>query len=508
MAKFNFKIKRKSLQWQLLSRFFLILTALFLIFGISQYVSMKQYLYTDKSRDLQSRFHSINLKVLNQIDTNEAVINSTAPIIKGLAGMGTCAAIIDNSGNVINTSNKIENESSKKELDNDNDIIKFKKNNVIPILTKEDYLKILNQEGNLEHMYYIVRDENNVLQMLTWRKIGNMQSPTGLIQLSTSMEDIQSILYRQVYIYLGGLVLILVAGSLLGGMVFKRTLNPLYDMTKTVENITVGELHTRLPEDNGSLEIDKLSESFNKMLTGIEISFENEQKIKERMRQFVSDASHELRTPLTSIHGFVEVLLRGAARNEEQLNSALKSILLESVRLTKLVQELLMITKLDQRLPIEMGIENINHVILEIYPQLQIIAGERQVRLSLKNDIMVKINKDQIKQIIINLTQNAVQYTDKKSGIITISTNIEEINSKKYAAMKITDNGAGISEDHIHKIFDRFFRGEFHRSREQGGYGLGLSIVKSIVEAHEGEIEVESKIGIGTIFTVYLAALP
>lgn len=115
----------------------------------------------------------------------------------------------------------------------------------------------------------------------------------------------------------------------------------------TVEQINVGQLHTRLPKDNGQLEIDKLSNSFNNMLERIETSFEKEQYIKEKMRRFVSDASHELRTPLTSIHGFVEVLLRGAAKNEKQLNLALNSILLESERLTKLVNDLLMLTKLD-----------------------------------------------------------------------------------------------------------------------------------------------------------------
>ena len=113
---------------------------------------------------------------------------------------------------------------------------------------------------------------------------------------------------------------------------------------------------------------------------------------------------------------------------------------------------------------------------------------------------MVYVNKDQIKQVIFNLTQNAVLHTDKKNGIITISTSEEN----NFGVLKISDNGTGIAEKHISKIYDRFFRSDSHRSRGKGGYGLGLSIVKSIIDSNGGKIDVESELGVGTTFSVYL----
>ena len=175
---------------------------------------------------------------------------------------------------------------------------------------------------------------------------------------------------------------------------------------------------------------------------------------------------HELRTPLTSIHGFVEVLLRGAAKNKEQLDLALNSILMESERLTKLVNDLLILTRLDQKPMVEMKMENINELIQEIEPQLQILCKSRTLQLELKDNINAIINRDQIKQVIFNLSQNAILHTDKDNGIITISTDFKRINNENFAFLKIVDNGTGIPEKDINKIYDRFFRSESHRSRD------------------------------------------
>ena len=292
----------------------------------------------------------------------------------------------------------------------------------IPQLSQNDYIKLLHQHGTLEG-YRLFKDENKNLQIVAWRKIGDLNSPSGLIQISISAKSVQDILFHQLYIYIGSSILVLIIGAILGGTVFKYTLKPLHNVTNTVAQIDVEQLNMRLPLETGQLEIDRLSIAFNNMLERIETSFEKEQYIKEKMRQFISDASHELRTPLTSIHGFVEVLLRGAAKNEKQLDLALNSILMESERLTKLVNDLLLLTKLEQKVTVEMHSENISDIIKEIYPQLQILSGERKVDLHLQDNILVKVNRNQIKQVIFNLVQNSIRHTDEKNGIITISTN-------------------------------------------------------------------------------------
>ncbi|WP_010237499.1 sensor histidine kinase [Clostridium arbusti] len=499
MKKLRNILKTNSLKWQLLSRFFLILILLLVIIGVLQYVTMKEYLYGGKEQVLDSRFHNIDEYNLQQIQTEKSVIENSNNLIDKTIDSNMSAAVIDINGNRIAGASKGVSNTELHDISKSKKQDRLKETIPIPRLLQDDYKKLFKKRGTLEG-YTLVKDENNNLQIVAFRKIGDLHSPSGLIQLSISAKPVQDILYRQLYTYVMVSILTLIMGGIFGTKVFKYTLKPLYNMTNIVENINVGQLNTRLPVYNRQLEINKLSSAFNTMLGKIEASFKKEQYIKEKMRQFISDASHELRTPLTSIHGFTEVLLRGAAKNEEQLNLALNSILMESERLNKLVNDLLLLTRLDQHVPIKMNKENINDIIHEIYPQLKILSGERKIELQLRDNALAYVNRNQIKQVIYNLVQNAVRHTDEEKGAISISTDYED----DFIVLKIKDNGIGISKENINKVFDRFFRSESHRSRKYGGYGLGLSIVKSIIDDHYGKIEVSSELGIGTIFSVYL----
>lgn len=520
MKRLKSKFKIKSLKWQLLFRFLIILTILLVTMGIFQYISMKEYLCGSKLQVLQQKFHELDLKNLSEESMEDIAGDDSAEVLKKLEDKHISIALINNNGEpllkVKNTdiispaATEDDKDGDDDNKDNDyKDLLDKKITEIpVPILSPKDYISISNENGNLEHTYRIVKDANNNLQLVALRKVGDLNSPSGLIQLSTPIDDITSILDRQEYVHISLSIIILIMGTILGITIFNRTLKPLYNITDTVEGIRVTDLDTRLIEENGQLEIDRLSKSFNIMLSRIQESFQKEQNIKEKMRRFVSDASHELRTPLTSIHGFVEVLLRGAAKNEKQLDLALNSILMESERLTKLVSDLLILTKLDQQPVVEIKSENINDLIQEIHPQLQILCKKRKLKLEVEENIKVDINRDQIKQVIFNLTQNAVLHTDENKGVITIFIDIEKLNGESYAVLKISDNGTGIPEEHITKIYDRFFRSESHRSREHGGYGLGLSIVKSIIDNNGGKIKVESQVNVGTIFTVYMKRSP
>ncbi|WP_297419825.1 cell wall metabolism sensor histidine kinase WalK [Clostridium sp.] len=506
MKKLGNKFKVKSLKWQLLFRFLIILIILLGIMGLFQYISMKNYLYNTKVQVLHERFHNLDFKKMSEENIDDISESDIKEILKNLWDKNMSVALINKNGKLLGERRNIDTPKDDDDGDNDSKEPDERKREEIPVpvLSKEKYMNICNEQGNLEHTYEVVRDENNNYQMVAWIKVGDLNSPSGLIQLSTPIDDITSILDRQEYVHISLSIMILIIGTILGIAIFNRTLKPLYKITDTVEGISVNDLHTRLEEENGQLEIDRLSKSFNIMLERIETSFEKEQFIKEKMRRFVSDASHELRTPLTSIHGFVEVLLRGAAKNQEKLDLALNSILMESERLTKLVNDLLMLTRLDQQPVVEIKKENLNEVINEIVPQLQILSKDRTLNLNLNDDIYVYINKNQIKQVIFNITQNAAIHTDKEKGVITISTGIEEYKNRTFAVLKISDNGTGIPKEHLDKIYDRFFRSDYHRARDKGGYGLGLSIVKSIIDSNYGEISVESKLGVGTTFSIYL----
>lgn len=502
MMKSKSKFKIKSLKWQLLFRFLMILTILLITMSVFQYVSMKSYFYENKRQVLQQRFHNLNFDNISKENIDNISPKDAREIINKVATKNMRTSLINKNGELLlsNSVNEISKDDKDGDVDSKESDEKKMRDLPVPVLSKDQYISILIQSGNLEHTYEIVRDENNDYQMIAWAKVGNLSSPSGLIQISTPIQDITDTLDRQLYVNISLSIFILIIGTILGTAIFNRTLIPLYKITATVEGISVTDLDTRLDEESGQLEINRLAKSFNIMLERIQESFEKEQVIKEKMRQFVSDASHELRTPLTSIHGFVEVLLRGAAKSKEQLDLALNSILMESERLTKLVNDLLILTRLDQKPVVETKMDSINELIQEIKPQLQILCQNRTLQLELKENTQAIINRDQIKQVIFNLTQNAVLHTDKDNGIVTISADVKN----NFAVLKITDNGTGIPEKDIAKIYDRFFRSEAHRSRVKGGYGLGLSIVKSIIDSNEGKIEVESQVGVGTTFYIYL----
>lgn len=498
--------KPKSLRWQLFTSFFLILTVLLVLMEIYQYINLKHYLINSKVQILQSRLHNVDKNDLSEMKTPEAVTKNADNIVEKLIDVNITASVVNKEGAVIAASYKPHNFEKQNESNPNKDSDDISDISSIPRLPQNTYIKLLSQNGNLESSYDYIKDNKGKLQIVILRKLGDINSPMGLIQLSISAQDVENTLSRQVSIYAGASILILIIGIILAKAIFNSTLKPLYNMTNTLEQIDADQLDKRLPVENGQLEIDRLSHSFNNMLERIETSFKEEQLIKEKMRQFVSDASHELRTPLTSIHGFAEVLLRGSAKNEQQLNLALNSILTESERLSKLVSDLLLLTKLDKQIAVEKRTEDISLIIEEIFPQLKILAKERKVELDLEHGLLINANRNQMKQVILNLVQNSIKYTDEKNGIIIIITSALKDDSNNSIVISVSDNGSGVPEEHINEIFDRFFRSESHRSRKYGGYGLGLSIVKSIVDSHNGRIEVKSQLGKGTTFAIYFDA--
>jgi two-component system OmpR family sensor kinase len=237
------------------------------------------------------------------------------------------------------------------------------------------------------------------------------------------------------------------------------------------------------------------------MLERIEASFQAEIEAKERARRFVADASHELRTPLTSIHGFLEVLLRGAMNQPEQLKKALTSMHGESERINKLVEDLLLLAKLDRAPELELKLGDLDEVLKEMEPQLRLLGGRREVGLALRTGMTCRFDANKIKQVVLNLFHNAVQHTDAETGRIELTL---ECGDDGTVALGVRDNGSGIPAAHLPHIFDRFYRSDSSRTRKYGGAGLGLSITKSIVDAHGGVIRAASREGKGTTFYVVL----
>lgn len=390
-----------------------------------------------------------------------------------------------------------------------------------PRLSQSEYAAILQKlvadRGRKQSKNYsLLTDANGTSQIVVYRLAGQPDQPNGLLQMGAETSQLTDVMTRQLLIFASLSVLALTAGLALYMPVLRRTLVPLSRMGEAVKGIDAGNLAQRLPEHQGQEEIDRLSVSFNGMLERLDASFRAEQETTEAMRRFVADASHELRTPLTSIHGFLEVLLRGAASaNPEQLQTALRSMHGESKRINKLVEDLLTLAKLDRAPQLKLVEASLDGLVRSMEPQLGLLAIDRSVDFRLEDGIRLRCDEDKIKQVLLNLFQNAVQHTDPGVGSISVSLRADRRggergedgspgDSRAFAELTVRDNGTGIDPASLPHLFERFYRSDSSRARKYGGSGLGLAITQSIVESHGGKIAVTSTVGEGSMFTVRL----
>jgi heavy metal sensor kinase len=287
--------------------------------------------------------------------------------------------------------------------------------------------------------------------------------------------------------------LIFVAG-LAGYFLAGKALKPIRDIATTTRHITANNLDERITVEVAKDDIGQLSQTINDMLDRLSQAF-------LKVTQFSADASHELRTPLTILRGEVEIGLRGD-RSAAEYRDILVSNLEEIERMSKIVSDLLLLSRSD------MGQEvlsresvDLQEVVQELINQLAMLAEQKKITLT--GDIqpvpLVSGDKLRLRQMAANLIANAIRYTSE-SGRVNVR--LEAV--AEGVKLVIEDTGIGIPEADLPRIFDRFYRVDKARSREEGGSGLGLSIVKWIVDAHHGDITVESVVDEGTTFTVVL----
>lgn len=293
------------------------------------------------------------------------------------------------------------------------------------------------------------------------------------------------------------LILIPIASvlSIAGGwFLANKSLRPVDTVTRTARDITAHNLDQRLPVTNVDDEIGRLSSTFNEMIARLNNSF-------TQVRQFSVDASHELRTPLTIMRGEAEMALR-TPKTLDEYRTVLASVIEEISRLTSIIDSLNTLAKADiGQSPVNFDSVNMREMVEELYEDAEILASRKQIRVILEHaeDTMLDGDKVRLRQMMINLIDNAVKYTPD-CGSIYLALYLDN----GSARFSVRDTGIGIPAGEQEKIFDRFYRVDKARSRELGGSGLGLSIVKWIVELHHGRITVASEPGLGSTFTVWL----
>ncbi len=478
IAKARSLLFPRSLRMQLLSRLMIIVAALLAVIGLFQHALMERFVYQNKASAIQRQILSVPGEVWERVKPGgrrgpgEAFFFFPQSSVAYIYAQGETTVL---SG--------IDPASA-----------------TVPTPRKDKLAEAAGRSRGAKPTFYVVNDPRAGQQLVVLQSVRTFSREIGVVQVSASTKPMKNELYRQLWLFLGLSSLALVAGLLAFLPAIRRTLVPLSRMAQTVERIDSGKLNERLPDTLGQLEVDGLAHSFNHMLERLETSFLAEQEAKERMRRFVADASHELRTPLTSIHGFLEVLLRGAASDPEQLESALKSMYGESKRINKLVQDLLLLARLDRAPQIRLEPADLSAVVAEMAPQLRLLAEDRRVELRLPPTVPMRLDADKMKQVVLNLFQNAVQHTDPTEGVIQV----EIANAGDAYELTVADNGTGIPEAHLPRLFDRFYRIDTSRARSSGGAGLGLSISLAIAALHGGDIRVESEAGRGSAFRVRL----
>ncbi|WP_339260872.1 ATP-binding protein [Paenibacillus sp. FSL R5-0749] len=477
----------RSLRSQLLSRSLFVLAGLLLLIGILQFWIMESFLYRNQAKTMQEQLMSMPPVWLG-IQSRSGSSNNP---FGGQAGNGSgnrvlfipdrSLALFDNQG----TFEDVFGEDGLK----------------APHLSSVEYQDITAELKEQKHIpYRIVTDSQGNEQLIVFASPGPRNRGLPMVQMGTATKPLKDLIIKQLLIFLMLSLLAMVAGLILYTKVLRRTLIPLSNMVNKVQQIDAGSLAERLPVVQGQEEVDQLAVSFNGMLERLENSFEAERESKEQMQRFLSDASHELRTPLTSIHGFIEVLQRGAATNQDQLYKALDSMHGESVRINKLVEDLLLLTKLDQAPKQEREVIQLDSLLLEMQPQLAMMAQLRSIHLDLTAAVHILADPYKLKQVVLNLFHNAVQHTDPEHGAISITLYA----THHKAELSVKDNGTGIEPAHLPHIFERFYRTSSSRSRKQGGAGLGLAITRSIVESYGGKITVRSQVGVGTEFMILM----
>ena len=293
--------------------------------------------------------------------------------------------------------------------------------------------------------------------------------------------------------------------ALLGWYGVRRAFRPLSQIEDTAAAIAAGDLTRRIPEPAAQDEIASLSHSLNAMLAQIEQSFAVREASEERMRQFVADASHELRTPLAAVRGYAELYRQGAVTNPEDVTGTMRRIEDESIRMGGLVNDLLMLTRLDRQRPLELGPVDLTVLAADAVQDVRALDPTRQVRLlGLSGDLeptTIDGDEAKLRQVVTNLVGNAVNHTPEGTGIeIAVGSG-----APGHARLEVRDHGAGVDPVKARKVFERFYRADPSRVRGYGGgNGLGLAIVAAIVAAHQGQVGVAATPGGGATFVVDL----
>jgi two-component system, OmpR family, sensor kinase len=332
-----------------------------------------------------------------------------------------------------------------------------------------------------------------------YRLLADATSEGGTIVVAIPLTNVHGTLARLLRIEIGVSLAALAAIGLLGWWLVRRGLRPLERMAEESVHIAEGDLSRRVGPADDRTEVGRLGLALNSMLARIEEAFEHRQRSEDRLRRFLADASHELRTPATSIRGYAELFRRGAAEHPEDLAKAMRQIEREGARVGQLVDEMLLLARLDEGLPLERAHVDLALVAAEAVEAACDLSPDRRIQLVAHGPVLVVGDVVRLRQVADNLLSNACRYAPADTPV-TVGVRREG----PAAFLEVIDEGPGVESEDAERIFERFYRVDASRSREKGGAGLGLSIAAAIAEAHGGRVSYERRSPRGSVFRVLL----
>ena len=343
---------------------------------------------------------------------------------------------------------------------------------------------------------------------LRWRAVaGSLEDGSATFVVAFPLRTVERTVQRLIVVEILLGLLVSLACAVLGWYAVRRAFRPLSQIEDTAAAIAAGDLGRRIPTRAANDEVTSLSRSLNSMLSQIEQSFAVREASEERMRQFVADASHELRTPLATVRGYAELYRQGAVRDPADVASAMARIEGEAGRMSGLVEDLLMLARLDDRRPMRVDAVDLTVLAADAAQDARALAPGRRITLTgLGGDLrptVVPGDEAKLRQVLANLVGNALTHTPAGTPVeIAVGTR-----GQGSAALEVRDHGPGLAPTEVRRVFERFYRSDPSRTRAGGGgNGLGLAIVAAIVAAHHGRVGVAPTPGSGATFVVELPA--
>lgn len=321
-------------------------------------------------------------------------------------------------------------------------------------------------------------------------RVAVQDGPTGSggpVVVGVQLNDVNDVVGRLMWVLAVASLLVLLLLGLVTWWVMRLGVRPLRQMTRAATEVATGDLTMRIPAAPAGTEAGELGAALNTMLQRIEQALSQSRSSEQRLRRFLADASHELRTPITTIRGYAELYRLGGLGDPAALDAAIGRTEAESIRMARLVEDLLELARLDQGDQPAFSAVRLDRIARDVVADVGVVHPARSIAMRTAA-VEVMGNADHLQQVVANLVNNAVVHTPPDTPV-AVDVSLDPISG--LAILRVTDTGPGMSAADMERAFERFHRADPSRSRASGGSGLGLAIVEAIVAEHRGTVRID-----------------